>query len=315
MASLVKEERVLLRNFFVFGVCFGLCFPIMALSIDFWVKDLSFSPDNIVKIHFANPIHFIIDSAPLILSLTAFLIGRMVIFRERKTKLKLERALNRTEKFYQYTTHLLEGNYDDLDIEDSEEFNSLLVLKERIMVSRQNEMETSWVNYALQEISKVVRENKESKEALSRQLIANMAKCVGAKLGMLYANLGSAQKPTIMAVAAYAQNKNMPLFSEIEVGEGLVGQCFIEKKTICLTQIPDDYIEIQSGLGSKKPDTLILAPLLFNEQAFGVIELAFFGSIEDYKLSFIEKASEFIGYTFSYLELSLRDFEQTPSNG
>jgi len=315
MASLVKEEQVLLRNFFLFGICFGLCFPLMALGIDFWVKDLSFSVNNIVKIHFTNPIHFIIDSAPIILSFTAYMIGRMVIFRERKTKLKLERALKRTKQFYHYTTHLLEGNFDELDIDDSEEFQSLLILKEKIMLSRQNEQESLWGNNALQEISKVVRENKSSKKDLCRQLLAKMAKCIRANMGMMYVKLADVEKDSVLAVAGYAQNANVPLLLEIEAGEGLVGQCFVEKKTIHLTQIPKDYLTIDSGLGSRKPDTLVLAPLVFNDQVFGVIELACFGKVQAYKLEFVNKAAEFIAYTFSYTQLCKSDFEQITQLG
>jgi hypothetical protein len=132
---------------------------------------------------------------------------------------------------------------------------------------------------------------------------------------MLYVLIESAEGKVLNSVAAFAPQSNKDLFVEVESGEGLVGQCFADKKLIHLQQIPENYMEITSGLGKKQPDALVLSPLLFNEEAYGVLELACFGKAEDHKISFIKKASEYLGYTFSYLEFTKGDFEKSPTKG
>ena len=73
---------------------------------------------------------------------------------------------------------------------------------------------------------------------------------------------------------AYKERENVSL--RFRLGEGLIGQCALEKKPILLTQVPNDYIQISSGLGEGKPLTILVMPIIFEEEVVAVIELASF---------------------------------------
>ena len=76
------------------------------------------------------------------------------------------------------------------------------------------------------------------------------------------------------------------------MGEGLLGQCFLEKEQVYMTKVPDDYTHITSGLGGATPGSVLLMPLLTNETIVGVMELASFKPFTPAQIEFIKTAAE-----------------------
>ncbi|MBW4505015.1 MAG: response regulator [Scytonematopsis contorta HA4267-MV1] len=97
----------------------------------------------------------------------------------------------------------------------------------------------------------------------------------------------------LLSSYAYQQRKN--LANQFRLGEGLVGQCAFEKERILLTQVPNDYIRISSGLGEASPVNIVVLPILYEKQVTGVIELASFANFSELHLNFLEKVCETIG--------------------
>ncbi|MEM9673888.1 MAG: PAS domain-containing protein [Bacteroidota bacterium] len=81
-----RRTRFSLRYFVLVGFCFGLIFPMGAITLDLLLHDLPVSLISVIQIHTLNPIHFIVDSAPLVLSGTAYIIGRMVQYQEHTVR-------------------------------------------------------------------------------------------------------------------------------------------------------------------------------------------------------------------------------------
>src|SRR5213075_2586158 len=84
-------------------------------------------------------------------------------------------------------------------------------------------------------------------------------------------------------------------------GEGLVGQCALEKKTILLTRVPSDYIQISSGLGESPPLNIIVLPVLFEGEVKAIIELASFNTFSAIHQIFLDQLTESIGVVLNMI--------------
>ncbi len=95
----------------------------------------------------------------------------------------------------------------------------------------------------------------------------------------------------------------------MNLGEGLVGNCALEKQTMHLTEIPDNYIQITSGLGGSEPHSLLLIPMKMEDEVLGVIEIASFNEFEKYQIGFLEQASLSIASSLNMAETNRRTSE------
>ncbi len=88
------------------------------------------------------------------------------------------------------------------------------------------------------------------------------------------------------------------------IGEGLVGRCAFEKLPVYLTDIPESYIQINSGMGGATPRSLLLMPLKVEQTVYGVIELASFNTMDDYKIEFVEKLANQLASQIASIQLT-----------
>ena len=110
-------------------------------------------------------------------------------------------------------------------------------------------------------------------------------------------------------MAAFAFDREKFIKKHVELGEGLVGTCALEKQTIYLTEIPQNYVQITSGLGGANPNSLLLVPLQIENDVLGVIEMASFSKFEKYKIEFVEKVAESIATTLKSVRVNTQTSE------
>ena len=103
----------------------------------------------------------------------------------------------------------------------------------------------------------------------------------------------------IELIASYAYERTKHIKKTIQSGEGLVGRCVQEGSTIFLTDIPEGYLKIKSGLGEDDPKSLIIVPIRLNELIVGVIEIASLEVIQDFQIEFVERIGSSIASSFS----------------
>jgi len=158
-----------------------------------------------------------------------------------------------------------------------------------------------WANKGYAFFAELLRKNNENLEELSNEIIKNVVKYVDANQGGIFLQ-DKNEENYLNLVSAYAYDRKKYIESKIEKGEGLVGTCYVEAQNIYLTEIPDGYVNITSGLGDANPTALLLVPLKNDNEVIGVMEIASFKEFEDYKIEFIEKLASTIASTILTVE-------------
>ncbi|MBW4481002.1 MAG: response regulator [Tildeniella torsiva UHER 1998/13D] len=158
---------------------------------------------------------------------------------------------------------------------------------------RANE-EQRWLKSNLADLSQQLQ-GQRSLETLAELMLTYVAPLVDAQQGVLYLLDSASEPPRLKLLSSYAYQQRKHLSNEFNLGEGLVGQCALEKQRIVLTQVPEDYIQIRSGLGSAVPLTIVVLPIMFENAVKGVLELASFHRFDDLQLAFLDEASAVTG--------------------
>jgi methyl-accepting chemotaxis protein len=165
-----------------------------------------------------------------------------------------------------------------------------------------------WANEGLAKFSEILRQNNDKMEVLSKSIIRELVYALDAnQAGLFLLNDDDDDNdPHFELTASFAYNRFKYKQKKVLLGEGLIGACAIEKKTVYLTEIPNGYIEITSGLGKSNPNALIIVPLLIEEKVLGVIEVASFNNFEPYQIEFIEKLAQSIASTIISVKTNIK---------
>ncbi|MBU8893083.1 MAG: GAF domain-containing protein [Bacteroidales bacterium] len=192
--------------------------------------------------------------------------------------------------------------------------NSLLEMRKSLKVAKEQESERkledqkqNWTTQGLAKFGEILRQNTDDMHEFSYHIISNLVKYIDANQGGIFM-LNDDDKTDIFVelLSFYAYEKRKYMEKRIEVGVGLIGRCVQEQKTIYMTELPDEYISITSGLGQSVPNALLIVPLKVNDEIFGVVELAGFNEFEDHVIKFIEEVGESIASTISTTKINIR---------
>ncbi|EIJ43400.1 signal transduction histidine kinase [Beggiatoa alba B18LD] len=105
--------------------------------------------------------------------------------------------------------------------------------------------------------------------------------------------------PYLTLLASYAYHRRKELANQFEFGESIVGQVALEREPIILTEVPEDYMSIQSGLGKSVPRAIILYPLIYEDVLKGVVELGSFKPFTDAQLEFLKQVTPAIAISIN----------------
>ena len=151
----------------------------------------------------------------------------------------------------------------------------------------------------------ILRTNNSDIQKFGQNIISNIVEYMKINQGGLFIyNDDDIKKPYLDLIAMYAFSRNKFTQKRVIPGEGLVGIAYIEKQTIYMTEVPNSYIEVTSGLGEANPKSILIVPLKIEENVLGIIELASFNEFKPYEISFIEKVGESIAATLNNVRIN-----------
>ncbi len=165
--------------------------------------------------------------------------------------------------------------------------------------------EQDWLKTNLAKFSRMLQGQKDLM-AVAKLILSELAPVVSAQHGTFYFVDSSSETPTLKLLSSYAYRERKHLANQFRFGEGLVGQSALEKERLVITEVPDDYIKIGSGLGEGKPRNIVVLPVLFEGEVKAVIELASFNRYNETYLVFLDQLAESIGIVLHTLAATMR---------
>jgi signal transduction histidine kinase len=182
--------------------------------------------------------------------------------------------------------------------------NSLLVMRKNLKEIAESEKIRKWQNEGIAIFNEIIRIHNLDSSELCLQFTKQIVKYLEGSQGALYLLEQSENGEYLDLKSCFAFDRQKYVKHEVISGEGLIGQAFLEKDYIYLTDIPGGYLKIKSGLGETDPTSIIVFPLINNGQAQGVIEIASLKKMELHHFEFLRKVTESLASAITSSKIS-----------
>jgi len=214
------------------------------------------------------------------------------------------------------------GRYEKLSGDD-ELGAALISLKGSLMGSlkdsesrRREEENRTWTAQGLAMFSTLFREVEDNLEDLARALLKELVNYTEADVGALFITSEDEEEDNrfLEVCGSFAFDREKFIHRSFRFGEGLPGRAALEREAIYITDLPPDYMKIRSGLGEDVPSSVLLVPVMLDNNVLGVIELASLGEIPSHQVDFVCKLAEALATTLAKVQANLRTkilFERT----
>ena len=141
-------------------------------------------------------------------------------------------------------------------------------------------------------------------QQLGSNMLGYLVPIMDAQAGAFYVYDSDERK--LRMSSSYALERRKNLANEYELGESLVGQCGMEGKPILLSRVPQDYLSVSSATGAAQPGSVLVTPLIHEDELKGVLEIAAFREFDDDDLAFIEQGTRNIAVAVHTAESRVR---------
>jgi len=140
---------------------------------------------------------------------------------------------------------------------------------------------------------------------VGRLLLSELTPLVNAQLGVIY-QATSEEVPSLHLLSAYADDGLNGHPEHLLVGEGLIGQCAVDKRRMLISEMPKGAVPIGSALFKSVPRNIVVLPVLFENQVKAVIELASLSEFTELQTMFLEQLTTNIGIVLNSIEATMQ---------
>jgi hypothetical protein len=224
----------------------------------------------------------------------------------RGTKNILNGSIENLKKAAHFVSNVASGNYDvqweglnqeNKSLNRENLAGQLLEMKKQMQSAAKENKKRIWATEGLSKLNEIIRNSEQNTHELTFEATKFLTQYLKAQQGSLFLevkNEENTDQKHLELSAAYAFDRRKFLSKRVEIGQGLVGQTYREGQTLLLTEIPQDYTYIKSGLGDATPNCLAIVPMMYNEEVQALVELASFTKFEEHQVQFLEKAGEYV---------------------
>ncbi|MGD1847945.1 MAG: GAF domain-containing protein [Salibacteraceae bacterium] len=166
----------------------------------------------------------------------------------------------------------------------------------------QEEQERQWMAEGLNHLSDLLRKHQQDFDVLAKELVANISRTLKASQVALYLVKTEEGEAFLHRSATYAFDRQKYASDRVSKGEGLTGTCWLEGEAIYMTEVPNDFLRIRSGLGDAAPTSVYILPLKANEKVLGVLELAAFHAFTTVEKSLLDRMATSIAASLAFVQ-------------
>ena len=314
MGELNKNEMII--RYSAIGFAVGAVIILTIYLMLFAALDREFLFRTVGELHHNLRFLYFLDLFPLVSVLLGALLGNWRFGQISSLTEKVQKETEKNAEIRRFTHALIAGDLNtsitstDMDQALSDSLNKLkdTLVKNREMEKqrRLDERQRNWVSTGLAEFGDILRAHSRELEPMAYAVVSGMVRYLDANQGAIYITREEGEEKYLEMIACHAYDRKKYPDKKIRWGDGLIGAVAMEKKGYYTDKIPDGYLTITSGLGKANPNYLVIEPLIWNERIFGIIEIASFKPIEEYKLQFVARVAENIATTVNTMESNFR---------
>jgi HAMP domain-containing protein/CheY-like chemotaxis protein len=173
-----------------------------------------------------------------------------------------------------------------------------------LRLTTQVNTEQDWLKTNLAKFTNMLQGQREL-STVGRLLLTELAPLINAHMGVIY-QVETAEKPQLRLLSTYAVDHVNPHPQVVQFGEGLIGQCAMDKRQRLVSDIPTDTAPINSALLRVVPKNLVVLPVQFENQVKAVIELSSISSFTTSQMTFLEQLTDSIGIVLNSIEATMQ---------
>jgi len=311
------DYKNILSKYTLRGFAFGLVLAVIIILLSLDAVSLQQAGGGLGRLLYLVPGMWIVVLFPFITAIATHFLSRVFVGAIRKQNKRIQEEAGKTKMVLDFIDNLRQGKLDEaLPAEQKKDAltKALLKLREYMVQSKKDqeqrrieEEQRNWVTQGLAQFAELLRKNNDNLEELSYNIIHYLVNYMKINQGGVFLVNNDNEENTYFEMkACVAYDRKKYADKTIQWGEGLIGRCALEKETIYMTEVPEDYVNITSGLGEATPKAILIVPLKANEEIYGVIELASFHPFHQYEIEFVERLGESIALTISTVKTNIQ---------
>jgi len=198
-------------------------------------------------------------------------------------------------------------NAENLKLNSENLSGIVMEMRDQMKKVQDEDRKRMWTTEGITKFTEIIRQHQDNATTLADHATRFLVRYLNAQQGATFVLQEDIEEREFLELSAcYAFDKKKFLEKKIDIGEGLIGQAFLEGSTVVLKAVPNGYTHITSGLGEATPTSVLIVPMRYNEKTEGIFELAGFTQWQDYQQAFVEKATEYMAAAISTLRSTMK---------